>query len=358
VLGRGELERSGYTFEGWNTAADGSGTTYAPGDTFTMAATNITLYAQWYTPNYTLIILPDTQSYVKDKPVVMDAQLDWIVANQARLNIVFTAHVGDIVQNFDSNPVLPPSWDPPQNEWPFVKEQMEKLTTAGIPYSVLPGNHDYAEYTRDSTVFNSYFALSDFTALSGSFNGLNSDNTYHLLEIDADNDGDTDDELLILSLEFGPRAAVVTWANQVLASHNTTPAIIITHAYLQPSGDLLESGDNHAASNGYGLGADVYDGDELYEHLVYPNNNVRFVFCGHDGNSLDGSALRESAHGDLNATPVYQILANYQYFVANQAGELIILNFTNSEVTMRTYSPWKSSYKTDSESQANWDWSF
>ncbi len=43
----GNLARTGYTFAGWNTAPDGSGTTYAAGSgTFTINA-NATLYAKW-----------------------------------------------------------------------------------------------------------------------------------------------------------------------------------------------------------------------------------------------------------------------------------------------------------------------
>ena len=38
--------RSGYTFNGWNTAANGSGTTYAAGSTYS-AEQDVTLYAQW-----------------------------------------------------------------------------------------------------------------------------------------------------------------------------------------------------------------------------------------------------------------------------------------------------------------------
>ena len=46
--------RTGYTFSGWNTAADGAGTAYANGATYSFAA-DITLYAQWTAlPNYTL----------------------------------------------------------------------------------------------------------------------------------------------------------------------------------------------------------------------------------------------------------------------------------------------------------------
>ena len=42
------LTRTGYTFNGWNTASDGSGTTYATGSTITPTG-NVTLYAQWQT---------------------------------------------------------------------------------------------------------------------------------------------------------------------------------------------------------------------------------------------------------------------------------------------------------------------
>ncbi|MGO4695394.1 S-layer homology domain-containing protein, partial [Paenibacillus sp. 2TAB26] len=41
----GDLVKSGYTFAGWNTLADGTGTDYAA--TFTMGITNVTLYAKW-----------------------------------------------------------------------------------------------------------------------------------------------------------------------------------------------------------------------------------------------------------------------------------------------------------------------
>ena len=43
----GSLVKTGYAFDGWNTKADGSGTAYAAGTTFTMGTANLTLYAQW-----------------------------------------------------------------------------------------------------------------------------------------------------------------------------------------------------------------------------------------------------------------------------------------------------------------------
>jgi hypothetical protein len=47
VMGPGTLARAGYSFASWNTASDGSGTAYAPGDTFNMGPGNVTLHARW-----------------------------------------------------------------------------------------------------------------------------------------------------------------------------------------------------------------------------------------------------------------------------------------------------------------------
>ena len=49
VLSNTVPTRDGCTFKGWNTAADGSGDSYAPGATYTANAA-LTLYAQWYYP--------------------------------------------------------------------------------------------------------------------------------------------------------------------------------------------------------------------------------------------------------------------------------------------------------------------
>ena len=49
--------REGYVFTGWNTASDGSGTAYAPGDTVNLY-TNIGLWAQWVKEGYFLVQIP------------------------------------------------------------------------------------------------------------------------------------------------------------------------------------------------------------------------------------------------------------------------------------------------------------
>jgi hypothetical protein len=342
IAGSGNIVRSGDTFVCWNTTADGTGTNYNTGSTLVISS-NTTLYAKWMV--YTLAFLPDTQSYVKYKEEVMTSQIDWLINNKdsQNLNLKYVGHIGDVVQD----------WDTVTSQWDFVKSGMTKFIDSGISYSVIPGNHDYKELTRDSTMFNSYFPLSTFQSMStygGSYTGQ-SDNTYHIVNIDGH-------DLLILSLEFGPRSSVVTWANSVLSTYSTTKAIIIVHSYLRYDGELLAHADNHAPSNGYGLGTgppDVNDGTDLWTNLVYPNNNVKFVICGHDGKVDVGAAMKISGHSDN--TQIYQMMGNWQYFT-NYPGYLLLLKFSSNTVSFRTYSPYLDEYLTSSESQADWSWSW
>ncbi len=53
VLGTGTLNKTGNDFAGWNTAANGSGTSYVHGGTFSITE-NTTLYAQWDVPTVSL----------------------------------------------------------------------------------------------------------------------------------------------------------------------------------------------------------------------------------------------------------------------------------------------------------------
>jgi len=46
----GNLAKTGYVFVGWNTNADGSGTSYAVGDTLTIGFEDVDLYAKWKVP--------------------------------------------------------------------------------------------------------------------------------------------------------------------------------------------------------------------------------------------------------------------------------------------------------------------
>jgi len=63
VQGEGSLTKTGYTFAGWNTAANGSGDVRAVGSTFVMGNGDVTLYAMWtQNPTYTVTYNANTGS--------------------------------------------------------------------------------------------------------------------------------------------------------------------------------------------------------------------------------------------------------------------------------------------------------
>ena len=65
--------RTGYTFAGWNTATNGTGTAYADGATYSFAA-DVTLYAQWTAlPNHTPVAVNDTYTTTQGTPLIIAA---------------------------------------------------------------------------------------------------------------------------------------------------------------------------------------------------------------------------------------------------------------------------------------------
>jgi hypothetical protein len=274
-----------------------------------------------------IVILPDTQNYVEWKRSGVSNQINWIVSNHVSSNILFVGHVGDIVNDYDTNP----------DQWAFMESEYGQLASNDIPYAVSTGNHDYKQGTRDGTMMNGYFPLSSFTSMStyGGAYDSHCDNTYHIVNIHGL-------DWLILSLEFGPRSAVLEWADEVLATHRNKPALLITHAYLNAAGELFTHADNHAASLGYGLGAgppDVNDGIDIWNTLVYSNNNIRLVVSGHDGTTNVGARLKFNTN--ICGRAVCEVMSNYQYYNdPNYSGYMLLVDFLpDGTASFRTYSP-------------------
>ncbi|MBL0136280.1 MAG: InlB B-repeat-containing protein [Chitinophagaceae bacterium] len=80
IIGPGTLAKTGYAFTAWNTLANGSGTAYSIGDTFSMPAHAVQLYAQWQLEHYSVTysgngntagsVLSDTNSYTYGSAVI------------------------------------------------------------------------------------------------------------------------------------------------------------------------------------------------------------------------------------------------------------------------------------------------
>jgi len=93
----GNLVKNGFSFTGWNTVADGSGSLFTQGGTFIVGKDNVTLFAQWTsTPSYTVtydgngntggVVPSDTTSY---KPGV-EVTVSGNTGNLVRTGFSFT----------------------------------------------------------------------------------------------------------------------------------------------------------------------------------------------------------------------------------------------------------------------------
>jgi hypothetical protein len=288
--------------------------------------------------SWTLAILPDTQYYTQYAPSTFYGQTQFLANNKTNLNIQYVLHEGDVTR---SNGTA---------QWQVAVTAMNTLQTAGIGYSILPGNHDYAgnSASRDSHMLE-YFPVSKL-ATQPTFGGFYSNpsyvnaacNTYSLFSA-----GGTD--WLVLSLEFGPRDGVVNWADNMMKAYPKRKVIIDTHSNLDSYGTIVDHNNPAQEGSPYGydlasLPGGVNDGLEMWNQLK-DNPNLLFVFNGHA--VTPGYAMLEDpngAGGFLTSTAddghtVYQMIANYQAMPDYGQGWLRLLEFqTDGEVHVRTYS--------------------
>ncbi len=292
---------------------------------------------------FSIVLLPDTQTYSTSYPHIFTSQTQWIVNNKDNLRIAFVLHEGDIT---NTNAVA--QWNNANTSLSFLDGE--------IPYVLVPGNHDMGTGgtadTRDLTLFHQYFPVSRYDTLphfGGIFETDHLENSYHYFTT-----GGID--WLVIALEFGPRKKVLDWANQLVADHPHRRVIVLTHNYLYTDDTLVGPGDTWNPHD-YGLCSSVSDpnevcndGEEMWTNFVKLHENISFVFCGHILNDGTGKLV---STGD-NGNQVYQMLANYQTTDPNGGnGFLRIVTFYPSMqmVEVKTYSPYVDLYKTEPDQQ-------
>uniref|UniRef100_UPI001EF844EB S-layer homology domain-containing protein n=1 Tax=Cohnella mopanensis TaxID=2911966 RepID=UPI001EF844EB len=89
--GTGITAPTGKVFGGWNTQVDGNGTSYAPGESFTMSTANVTLYALWLSANALLSSLSVDQGTLLPAYTTSNSNYTLNVSNAtSNLNISLT----------------------------------------------------------------------------------------------------------------------------------------------------------------------------------------------------------------------------------------------------------------------------
>lgn len=276
---------------------------------------------------FRIVLLPDTQYYAEsivdyDPPLIdiFTLQTEWIAEKQELLKIRFVGHLGDIVEhgNNGGDPV----------EWDRVDGAMAVLDSAGIPYHVVPGNHDADTIDdRSSFVrFLEYFGPARYASMPGymgaSPSGLSA---YFILPMEGRN-------YMYMGLALECDGAELSWAQSILDSCTNIPTIVSTHKFIRPDNDL---GNEQFGGN---------SGQQLWDDLIYDNEQIFLVVNGH----ADGS-VRESQSDPvgwsvaLNAAgkSVIMVHTDFQTWLWGGNGYLRLIKFDELNSTLRfdVYSP-------------------
>jgi hypothetical protein len=240
---------------------------------------------------FSIAILPDTQYYTAKQAAGPDntlfKQLRWVLDHRASHDIRFVIHVGDVTHH--NTPA----------QWAVADEAFRALDEADMPYSVVPGNHDYlkagAAFSRAHTLLNETFPPSRFAHrpwYGGAYRG-SSENSHALFEAGPY-------RFLVVNLEYGPRKQPLCWAEEIIARHPDRRVIVVSHCVQTHGGayNLSCPSPSYLVPGG--------SGETIWNELASRHSNVFLVLSGHVNDSE--YRLRHGHAGN----PVHGILTDYQ----------------------------------------------
>lgn len=292
--------------------------------------------------DYSLIVLPDTQYYSSNQyKDIFLSQMNWISQRiQAGDPIAYVLHVGDV-----TNANTQAQWDNAKEAFSIIKGK--------VPYAITTGNHDTVISNKvranDSTsMFNMNFSSSMWTREpDGTFEPGKRENAYYYYRAGSKN-------WMIVTLEYGPRQAVVDWANTLISNNTSRLVIVLTHSYMNHDG--LRSGQNGqpGSHNPHDyFQSDTHDGEELWNEVISKHFNIAFVISGHVCGSNGYGGAHRTDLGQYGHK-IYQILADYQCILPTGGDgylRMIKVYPDQRKFKVETYSPYKNTYLRDSENE-------
>ena len=233
--------------------------------------------------SWTLILLPDPQSYMKfgRNQGIFELMTGWIEENISTLNIEMVLCTGDLVEqnellvtdNINGN-------KPSREQWLAISKAFEKLD-GKVPYILAAGNHDfgYKNIENRKSNYNDYFPAHRnllnselLREVTYNFDGLPTLENSAFEFISPHNR-----KFLFLNLEFAPRHKVIDWANDVVRkeAYKDHTLTVLTHSYLNAKNEHIEKESYPIVDRNYGLA--------IWKNLVQPSSNIQMVFSGHIG---------------------------------------------------------------------------
>ena len=269
---------------------------------------------------FSIVVLPDTQGYVSEKSArYFESEIDWILDNRDRQNIVFVSHVGDIVDDYGSDA-----------QWEVARKNMLRLS-GKLPFGFSVGNHDMLS-GGDSRKFRETFPASLFEGFAWYGGQIeNNANSYQLISAAGM-------DFLILHLECNAPDDVLKWASGVLEEHADRRAMITTHMYLGPRDRPREPRDYFDSPKGRMRwhkrhGKNGNTPQQMWEKCFRGHRNLFLICCGDQSRTQAMHRRVKGQHGN----PVHECLSDYR------GGYLRIYRFEPSEqrISVMTYSPYQ-----------------
>lgn len=249
--------------------------------------------------------------------------LEWIADHKD--NIRFMLHTGDIT-NFNT-----------------VSEytKFDSITapfTEIMPFYTCIGNHDYRCNApnpwiyRDSTRFNDYVGYN--STLSHIVAYYDTTKYENILVEEELFEGEP---VYLLILELEPRRDVVHWADSLIRLYPDNNVILITHRYISASGKRY-------LNKNYMTDPESTAPQFVWDSLIYHNDNIRFVLCGHVA-----SLSRVLYSTNITGRIVPQLEFNIQKLPHGGDGVIALWEFDRlGNVFVRTYNTHSKQYVNDS----------
>lgn len=298
---------------------------------------------------FTVAVIPDTQNYVDyrhqrtagfpfDAAEQFYAQMWWVAehARSAGGDVVFATHMGDVWQHYSewmdpehaargfkwmpnlggSEVAISPKSQTRSFEIPAAVRGYQ-LIAGKLPFSVLPGNHDFDALWTDpahppqpdqkKNGVRHVGGLNGFRSAFASDSAFFKDQPWYV----ASHDGGADSaqvftagrcRFLHIGLRYHPPDASLAWAGEVIRRFPGLPTIVSTHDYLD------RDGTRNQRSNPNNSRLDPLDNDPqmLWEEFISRHDQVFLVLSGH----VSGQGY--SVDTNLRGHEVHQVMADYQ----------------------------------------------
>ena len=274
---------------------------------------------------YSFAVIGDTQQLnyrdVGEGTDNMKTLYRWIVDNRDSKNIRFVMGLGDITQSFNT------AQERYAAEWPHAAEAIALLDEAGIPYSLVRGNHDISDGMNG--VFgkgNAYYAMIEALAAEGTggFLGdfLDEEQTTYKVESTWRIVSAGEQSYLILALDYQPTEVSMQQSCALIEAHPECRVIVTLHEFIGRDGAIQDDQDSTFPykeidnPNWYQIvtGGDVYPRTMWETFRRY--ENLEMILCGHI---------------DVDDLVVTQMLGDH--------GNTVTCLLTNSQTIDQTYAP-------------------